>query len=121
MPTLTEGKTPGDWLLFEESNLFSRDQGVITGGDYQSGTVLGRITANKKLTECDPSAGDGSETAVAVLHADVNAAAADAPGLLIARHAQVSRQGLGFGAGFTTKAQRDAAVDQLKVQGIIAI
>ncbi|MBO9451451.1 head decoration protein [Tropicibacter sp. R16_0] len=120
-PVLTEGKTPGDWLMYEAPSHYSRESEIITGGNYESGTVLGRITADKKLTVCDPGASDGSEVAVSVLHTGVDASTTDAPGLTIARHAQVSRMGLTFGAGFTTTAQRDAAVEQLKSKGIVAI
>lgn len=118
MTTLTQGKTPGDWLLYEGDAHYSRDVETITGDKYESGTPMGRVTATKKLVACDKTASDGSETAVGVLLNDVDASTADQPGIVIARHAQVRRFGLTWGAGITTKVHRDDVMADLKAEGI---
>lgn len=122
MATLTEGKTPGDFMLFEENSFYSRDEVTIaSGADLEPGTVLGQITANEKYITCDHAAVDGSEVAKAVLYAPAAAASEDVPNVVvIARHAEVRRLGLIFDANFTTSTQRDAAVAELKAVGILA-
>lgn len=119
MTTLTEGKTPGDWLMFEEDSRYSRDlKTIASGAKYSSGTVLGEISANEKLTACDPAAADGSEVAVAILLNDVDASAADVQAVVISSHARVRRLGLTFAEGISNQAQRDAAMAQLSARGI---
>jgi hypothetical protein len=119
MTTLTKGKTPGDWLMFEEGAQYSRDTRTIgSGADLGSGTVLGEVTASKKLVACNPGASDGSEVAKAVLLNPAQAETADVVGVVIARHATVRRLGLTFGAGFANQAQRDTAMEQLLAVGI---
>lgn len=117
--TLQEGRTPGDWLQFEESSHFSRDaKTVASGQNLKSGTVLGQVTASKEFVACDPTASDGSEVARALNLVDVNATDAAKKAVLITRHAEVNRSGLIFGAGFTTEALRDAAMAELLDQSI---
>lgn len=117
--TLHEGRTPGDWLQFEENSHYSRDVGTVASGqNLKSGTVLGQITASKEFVECDPAASDGSEAALAVNLVDVDASEAAKKAVLITRHAEVNRFGLTFGAGFTTEALRDAAMAELLGQTI---
>ena len=54
MPTLTEGKTPGDFLLFEEQDHYSREEVTIAAGaDLEPGTVLGMVTATEKYVASD--------------------------------------------------------------------
>ncbi|WP_299558709.1 head decoration protein [uncultured Sulfitobacter sp.] len=123
MPTLTEGKTPGDFMLFEEHSFYSRDEVVVAAGaDLEPGTVLGKITASGKFVACDHTAADGSEVAAAVLYTPALAADADVTdAVVIARQAQVRRGGLTFDAAFTTETHRDGAVAELKAAGIIAV
>ncbi|MEQ3670664.1 head decoration protein [Pseudophaeobacter sp.] len=118
MTTYTEGKTPGDWLIYEAKSNYSRTPETISAGDYESGTVLGRITATEKLKDWDPTETDGSETVAGILLNPVKAAAADAKGVVIDTHAQISRLGLSFGAGVTTSGHRDTAITQLRALGI---
>lgn len=119
MGTLTEGKTPGDWLMFEETNRYSRSTKTIgSGADLEPGTVLGEVTATKKLMACNPTASDGREIASAVLLNPAKAATADVKAVVVDDHAEVRRFGLTFGDGFTTSVQRDAAMEQLRTVGI---
>lgn len=122
MTTLSEGKTPGDFMLFEESNFFSRDKVTIaSGADLEPGTVLGKVTASGKFVRSVETAVDGSEVAVAVLYSPAKAATADVTdAVAIARHAEVRRGGLTFDATYDSEAKRDAAVAELKAVGILA-
>lgn len=56
------------------------DTGIITGGAFSRGTVLGLITDSGKYTICVKTAEDGSQTPVAILVDDVNASSADQNG-----------------------------------------
>ncbi|HHS9742608.1 TPA: head decoration protein [Raoultella ornithinolytica] len=56
------------------------DTGIITGGTYKRGIVLGMVTASGKYTACVKTAEDGSETPVAILVDNVDASSADQNG-----------------------------------------
>ena len=58
--------------LVISSRLLVTDSGTVTGGKYKRGTVLGMVTATKKLTACVKTASDGSETPYAILVDDVD-------------------------------------------------
>ena len=119
MAAKTEPNYLGDWLKFEEDNLYSRDQVTVASGqNLKTGTVVGIITASGKATQLAPSANDGSENAAGVLIGDVDASAADTPGVIIARHAICSDKGLVWPSGITD-AQKNAALAQLKSLGIL--
>ncbi|WP_170334993.1 head decoration protein [Ruegeria arenilitoris] len=121
MTTLTEGKTPGDFLLFEENSQYSRDLVTIgSGANLEPGTVLGQITATKKFVASVETANDGSEVAVAVLRTPAPAENQDVEAVIQARHTTVRRGGLTWHSSYDNEAKRDAAVAELKQQGIIA-
>ena len=78
MPTVSQPKNLGDLLKYEAPNLYSRDQDTVAAAQNLSlGTVVGRETATAKLKAIDPSASDGTETAVGVLGNDVDATLID--------------------------------------------
>lgn len=119
MPVQSESNYLGDWLKFEEDNLFSRDEvTVISGQNLGTGTVIGKITASGKITQLAPGASDGSENAAGVLLLPVDATTGDQAGVIIARHALCSDNGLVWPAGITGP-QKTAAINQLKVLGIL--
>ena len=119
MPVLNESNYLGDWLKFEEDNLYSREEvTVITGQNLGTGAVIGKITASGKVTELAPGAADGSENAAGVLLLPVDATAADQPGVIIARHSLCSDKGLVWPGGITGP-QKTAAINQLEALGIL--
>jgi len=119
MPVQTESNYLGDWLKFEEDNLYSRDEVTVASGqNLSTGAVIGVITASGKVTQLAPAASDGSETAAGVMLNAVDASAADRPGVIIARHAICSDKGLVWPASITGP-QKAAAIDQLKALGIL--
>ena len=119
MPVQTESNYLGDWLKFEEDNLYSRDEVTVAGGqNLATGTVVGIITASGKATQLAPAANDGSENAAGVLVGNVDATAGDQPGVIIARHAICSDKGLTW-PGSITGPQKAAALSQLKALGIL--
>ncbi|OED38998.1 hypothetical protein AB833_17310 [Chromatiales bacterium (ex Bugula neritina AB1)] len=120
MPALHESHNLGDLLKYEAPNLYSRDRATVAAGQQLSlGTVVGRDCTSKKLWALDPAAEDGSERAVGVLAADIDATQADNPNaLLIARHAIVSPAALVWPPEITP-AVKDAAIARLKGLGVL--
>ena len=119
MPVQTESDYLGDWLKFEEDNLYSREEvTVITGQNLGTGTVIGIITASGKVMQLAPGAADGSQNAAGVLLLPVDATTGDQAGVIIARHALCSDKGLVW-PGSITAPQKTAAINQLKSLGIL--
>ncbi|AST79301.1 TPA: head decoration protein [Citrobacter farmeri] len=56
------------------------DTGIVTGGAFKRGTVLGLVAASGKYTQCVKTADDGSQVPVAILVDDVDASSADQNG-----------------------------------------
>lgn len=120
MPPKNEGRTAGDFVLFDQAE-YSRESAVIgAGADLEPGTVLGKITATGKYVRCASGASDGSQTPVAVLRTQAPAASADVTAVIQARHTRVRRFGLIFDASFATEADRNGACAALKEVGILA-
>ncbi len=119
MPVQNESNYLGDWLKFEEDNLYSRDEVVVASGqNLAAGTVVGVITASGKVTQLAPGANDGAENAAGVLVGTVDATAGDQPGVIVARHAICTDKGLTW-PGSITAPQKTAAISQLKTLGIL--
>ncbi len=82
------------------------------GATYAAGTLLGRITANGKLTAYTSGAGDGSEVPVAVLRDElVLAAATDTPCRPILAGRVRRADMVAHGVGAITDAEADALRD----------
>ena len=119
MPVLAEANTLGDVLKYEAPNLYSRDQVTIASGrSLALGAMVAIVTATGKVVALDPAGLDGSEVAAGVLVAAVDATAADAPGVIVARHAIVADHALVWPAAIT-QPEQDTATAQLKAAGII--
>ena len=118
MNTLTESTHAGEYILSEANGERSRESGVVTGGDYPAGTVLGRVTADGKLTAHDPGGAGGVENAVAVLYGAVDASTADADGAITARDSEVDDGLLAWPAGISVGDKSDA-IASLAGAGII--
>ena len=124
MPVLTNAPTLGDLLKFELNANYTREAVTLKAGtDYALGAVLGRITASGKyrLSPAAEVVGDeGAETAVAVLIEAVDATAADATGLVVARGpAIVSKAALVLDASVDQAAEIAAKHAQLAAAGIV--
>ncbi len=120
MPAITQAKKLGDLLKYEAPNLYSREAATVAAGqNLQLGTVLGRKTADGKLYALNPSASDGTQSAVGVLATDTDATLIDRDdAITVARHAIVARSALIWPAGITAP-QKAAAEAQLVALGIL--
>ncbi|TLW86622.1 head decoration protein, partial [Wolbachia endosymbiont of Drosophila santomea] len=74
MISITEGNNLGDLLKYEVSNLYSRDQiTVAKGQNLKLGKVVGYDTKDGFIKALNPTATDGTQTAIGVIASDVNA------------------------------------------------
>lgn len=103
---------------------WSRDSGTVLAGEaVDLGQVLACITAagatKGKLVVLDPAGVDGSEVAIGVSQAIVEAGASDVPVVFSARGTVVALSGLRWPAGITD-ADKAEALGQLAALGIVA-
>ena len=88
---LTETLRPGEFILAEANGTISREQvTILSGQNLAAGTVVGKVSASGKYIAYDDDNADGSQTAAGILYAAVDASAADAPGVIISRDAEVA-------------------------------
>jgi hypothetical protein len=116
--------TLGDLVKFELNGSYNRETVTLKAGtNYPLGAVLGKIAATGKyrLSPAAQVTGDeGAETAVAVLTAAVDATAADAIGVVIARGpAIVSNDALSFDASVDNDTKKAAKRAELAAAGIV--
>ena len=89
---------------------------LASGGNLATGTVVGKVTATGKMVQLAPGASDGSETAAAILLGDLDASAADEPGIFF-EHGVAIDAYLVWPDGITEN-QKATAIAQLKDAGI---
>lgn len=120
MPTITESARIGDLLKREFDKLHNRETiTVVTGQNLAFAAVVGKVTASGKYAAYDNGAATGVEIAAGILLEAVDATAADAKGVIIARGpAVVAKSALVFDAGQNAAAQA-AAIADLAAIGII--
>ncbi len=121
MPVLTQPPSMGDLLKYEDNANYTRETvTLLAGTNYAIGSVLGIVTASGKYTLSPDTGATGEEVAVAVLVEAVDATAADATGLILARGpAIVSKAQLVFDASVSTAAKITAKETQLVAAGIV--
>ena len=88
----------------------------FVAGDRFTVTVA---AGSGKYKEYNPANTDGSQTAVAILYAAVDATAADTEGVVIARHAEVNAAELVWFSGADAN-QKSAGLAQIKTNDIVA-
>jgi len=119
MTTLVEGKHPGGFLVWEAFRDYTRETVTVAAGTLEPGTVLGRITASGKYVAHDPTAVDGTETAVGVLWGKADASGGDVPAVAVVRGPTiVNRHDLVF-AGTPSEGEIAAAHAALLAAGIL--
>ncbi len=121
MPVLTQPSSMGDLLKYEANPDYCRETvTLLAGTNYPLGAVLGKITASGKYKLSPDTGTDGSEVAAAVLIEAVDATAADATGLVVARGPViVSKAQLNFDATVGTAAKIATKEGQLAATGIV--
>ena len=121
MSVLTQPPTLGDVLKYEINPNFNRETvTLLAGTNYPVGAVLGRITASGKLKLSTATGTDGAQNAAAILLYPVDAAAADATGIVVMRGpAIISKSALVFDASVDDAAKTAAKHAQLTALGIV--
>ena len=114
MSCITEQNNLGDLLKYEASNLYSRDQiTVAKGQNLKLGMVVGR-DKDDLIKIINPTATDGTQTAIGVITSDVNATKA----VIITRIAMLADHAVVWPANITEE-QKAVAIKQLEARGII--
>ena len=121
MATLTEGKHPGGFLVWEVLRDYTRETVTLASGagKLAPGTVLGKITTGGKFTVLTPSATNGSQNAAGVLWGGADTTDADAPAVVLVRGpAIVNRHEITWPEA-ATQAQITTATTALAALGIV--
>lgn len=121
MPTYTEGRHTGEFLLSEANFHRAKDNIVVASGSgiLAPGTVLAKVTVGGKYVPAAATGSDGSQTAVAVLWSAVDATSADVPVAAVTRDAEVKGPALIYGSTVNDDTKKLAARTQLAAVGII--
>lgn len=119
MATYTEPKHIGDVLTIEVKPGWTKDRSIFeTGYLCEIGTVLARVAG--KLRPINPAGTDDDEKkAIGVLAQNVNTTDGERHVVFIARGAVVATDGLEWPDSIT-EAQKETAISELSVHGIIA-
>jgi hypothetical protein len=120
MAVINEPINLADLVKYEEECLFySRNEETVAAGQNLGiGTVVGRKSADGKLYALNPTANDGTESAIGILIEDVDATLIDKTGVILARHAVVADKYVVWPAGITAP-QKASAISQLDARGIL--
>jgi Bacteriophage lambda head decoration protein D len=121
MPTLTQAPSQGDVVKFLIDPNYTNEAVILLAGTaYKSGSVLGKITATGKYKLATAAGADGAQIASAVLLNPVDATAADATGVILARGpAIVSKAALVFDVSVSTVPLTATKYAELIAVGIV--
>lgn len=105
---------PGNDLLMPGSEPKFMNFTILAGQNLLKGSVVGMVTASRKLKLCASAAGDGSQTPIGVIDRDLNAVDIDGSTPLdtkfdiIVSGAVFNPNALVLGAGMTQNVVQDA-------------
>ena len=121
MPTLTQAPSQGDVVKFQIDPNYTNEAVILLAGTaYKAGSVLGKITATGKYKLATAAGADGAQIASAVLLNPVDATAADATGVVLARGpAIVSKAALVFDVSVNTVPLTATKWAELTAVGIV--
>ena len=106
----TQAYAPVQYIAGDVPAIATENGTLAAGQNLPVLSVLGRITASKKLAVCNPAATDGSQVAVGVLIHATDATAAD-KGVQFYKSGNFFAAALNWHAGFDTAAKKPAAFD----------
>lgn len=124
MAVVTEGKYAGDWLKWEQDNLYSREVVTILAGSgaarvLTSGMVMGKVTASGKWIQYDDTAANGAQNAAGVLLLNTTAPdGTDVKATIIIRDAIISDNGITW-PSTADAGEKTTALAALKALGIV--
>lgn len=108
MPTYTEARRTGEFLISEACGTRSRETVTVAAAAAAmvSGTVVSKLDADGKYVEYDDAGTDGTQTAAGILYTPLSDSAADQTAVIIARDAEVAEI---FLTGYNANAKADLA------------
>ncbi|MFT4314300.1 MAG: head decoration protein [Wolbachia pipientis] len=119
MTCITEQNNLGDLLKYEASSLYSREQiTVAKGQNIKLGAVVAKKTEDGFIRVLNPTATDGTQTAIGVILNDVNSKDSDIKAVIITRIALLADNAVVWPENITEE-QKIAAIKQLETRGII--
>jgi hypothetical protein len=121
MTSLTETNRPGEFILSEANGRLSRDTVTVTVATatiLYPGMVLARLSGTGKYVPYDNAGSDGSETAYAILNAELDNEDGEAPldfadAVVVNLNAEVRKDGLLWDAGVDASGKTAAYADLL--------
>ena len=119
MTTFTEDPHAGEFILSEANGYLSRESVTIESGQtLKAGAVLGQVSGSGEYREYNPGNADGSETAVAVCYAYVDASGGAEEQTIVARLAEVDSNRLVWFDG-ASEAQKTTGKGELAAESNI--
>jgi hypothetical protein len=110
-PAFTQGAAVAlNGILADTSRVYAIDATIVSGQNLSTGAVLGKITASGKWTQSLSAAGDGSQTARAVLAEDCDASGGDKAAVVYLA-GDFDETKLSFGTGHTAASLRESLAD----------
>ncbi|WP_353270914.1 head decoration protein [Wolbachia endosymbiont (group A) of Hedychridium roseum] len=117
MTSITETNNLGDLLKYEVYRDYTREEiTVAKGQNLKLGTVVGYDKDNM-IKIINPTATDGTQTAIGVITSDVNATETT-KAVIITRIAMLADHAVVWPANITEE-QKAAAIKQLEARGVI--
>ncbi|MEM7706612.1 MAG: head decoration protein [Pseudomonadota bacterium] len=100
MPSITETRHAGEFLLGEWDAIYSQDAAILFNGEgaLLPGAVLGKRTADGKYVALNPGGSGGAEVAAGILFEAADSSTGDAVCVVVARDAMVNGKLLDWGA-----------------------
>ncbi|MBD0392132.1 head decoration protein [Wolbachia endosymbiont of Pentalonia nigronervosa] len=118
MSCIIEQNNLGDLLKYEASNLYSREQiTVAKGQNLKLGAVVGLDSKDNLIKVLNPTATDGTQTAIGVITSDLNAKE-NTKAVVITRIALLADYAIVWPTNITEE-QKTAAIKQLEARGIV--
>ena len=108
--TETTAYAPTDILAGDSPALAFENGTLAAGQNLAVRAVLGRVTATRKLVQCNPAANDGSQVAVGILVHATDATSADKP-VQFYKAGCFFASALNWHAGFDSADKKAAAFD----------
>lgn len=118
MSCIIEQNNLGDLLKYEASNLYSREQiTVAKGQNLKLGAVVGLDSKDNLIKVLNPTATDGTQTAIGVITSNLNAKE-NTKAVVITRIALLADHAIVWPTGITEE-QKTKAIKELETRGII--
>lgn len=118
---LTEDlRRAGHYIVSESNGYRSREQGFLASGSgvVAAGSVVGKVTATGQFKLYDPTANDGTETAVAINYEGKDATAEAQRVTFTIRDTEIHSAVLTWADGITEE-QKTTAMQALSERGIV--